>query len=143
MIMIYFSNVPKYIKDGISLNFYRKHKYPGERSAWYVESSKFRAAGGSCFLVERRVRARFALWRTSIIAWARRACIRSNKVSAVIMTGSLPARRNGIWSVNEWTRRTKGWLVPSCNFHSPVNKPRTQQLALPVQFSVPLFVLTF
>jgi len=69
-----------------------------------------------------KVRLGSALWRTNIIAVWRRTCIRGNKVSTVIMTGSLPARRYGIWSVNEWTRRTKGWLVRSCISFSFVNK---------------------
>jgi len=69
-----------------------------------------------------KVRLGSALWRTNIIAAWRRTCIRGNKVSTVIMTGSLPARRYGIWSANEWTRRTKGWLVRSCISVSSVNK---------------------
>lgn len=71
-----------------------------------------------------KVRLGAALWRTNIIAIWRRTCIRVNKVSTVIMTGSLPARRYGIWSANEWTRRTKGWLVRPCISVSFVNRLR-------------------
>lgn len=78
----------------------------------------------SCPSTTRRYDLDLPYGRTNIIAAWRRTCIRGNKVSTVIMTGSLPARRYGIWSANEWTRRTKGWLVRSCISVSFVNRLR-------------------